>query len=86
LAWSDSSGCCWKCLAVLLSILPEVLIKAHVARTLTHIELAEKLGVSEKQVQRDETNGYATAGFNQLIGVADTLGVRLEVRAELVIR
>jgi HTH-type transcriptional regulator/antitoxin HigA len=67
-----------------LSELPKVLIKARVARGLTHKELAEKLGVSEKQVQRDEANTYATAGFNRLIGVADTLGVKLEVKAELV--
>lgn len=67
-----------------LSEMPEVLIKARVVRGLTHKELAEKLGVSEKQVQRDEANGYATAGFNRLIAVADTLGVKLEVKAELV--
>jgi ribosome-binding protein aMBF1 (putative translation factor) len=67
-----------------LSELPEVLIKARVARALTHKELGEKLGVSEKQIQRDEANGYATAGFNRLIGIADTLGVKLEIKAELV--
>jgi hypothetical protein len=40
--------------------------------------------VSEKQIQRDEANEYVTAGFNRLIVVADTLGVKLEVKAELV--
>jgi ribosome-binding protein aMBF1 (putative translation factor) len=69
-----------------LSELPEVLIKARVARGLTHKELGEKLGVSEKQVQRDEANEYATAGFHRLIGVAEVLGVKLEVKAELVTR
>jgi HTH-type transcriptional regulator / antitoxin HigA len=69
-----------------LSELPDVLIKARVARGLTHKELGDKLGVSEKQIQRDEANGYATAGFHRLIGVADTLGVKLEVKAELVTR
>lgn len=66
-----------------LSELPDVLIKARIARGLTHKDLAEKLGVSEKQVQRDEAKAYATAGFHRLIGIAETLGVRLEIKAEL---
>jgi ribosome-binding protein aMBF1 (putative translation factor) len=69
-----------------LAELPNVLIKARVARGLTHKELAEKLGVSEKQVQRDEANDYRTAGLNRLITLAEVLGVRLEVKAELVAR
>jgi HTH-type transcriptional regulator / antitoxin HigA len=67
-----------------LSALPSVLIKARVARGLTHKDLAERLGVSEKQVQRDEANDYATAGLNRLVKIAETLDVKLEVKAELV--
>jgi ribosome-binding protein aMBF1 (putative translation factor) len=69
-----------------LAELPSVLIKARVARGLTHKELAEKLGVSEKQVQRDEANDYRTAGLNRLITLAEVLDVRLEVKAELITR
>jgi HTH-type transcriptional regulator / antitoxin HipB len=66
-----------------LNELPQVLIMARIAQGLTHKQLAEKLGVSEKQVQRDEANDYATAGLNRLVKVAEVLGVRLEVKAEL---
>ena len=66
-----------------LADLPSVLIQARVARGLTHKALAEKLGVSEKQVQRDEANDYQTAGLNRLINVAEVLGVSVEVKAEL---
>jgi len=53
-------------------------------RGLTHKALAKKLAVSEKQIQRDEASGYATAGLNRLIKVAEMLAVRVEVKAELV--
>jgi DNA-directed RNA polymerase specialized sigma subunit len=66
-----------------LNELPQVLIMARITQGLTHKQLAEKLGVSEKQVQRDEANDYATAGLNRLVKVAEVLGVRLEVKAEL---
>jgi ribosome-binding protein aMBF1 (putative translation factor) len=69
-----------------LAELPSVLIKARVARGLTHKELAEKLGVSEKQVQRDETNDYRTAGLHRLITLAEVLDVKLEVKAELLVK
>ena len=61
-----------------------VLIQALVARGLSHKELAKRLGVSEKQVQRDEANDYRTAGLHRLIALAEVLEVRLEVKAELV--
>jgi HTH-type transcriptional regulator / antitoxin HigA len=67
-----------------LTELPQVLIKARVARGLTHKELAEKLAVSEKQVQRDEANDYASAGLNRLVKLAEVLDVKLEVKAELI--
>lgn len=67
-----------------LSQLPSVLIQARVARGLTHKDLADKLGISEKQVQRDEANDYATAGLHRLVKLAEVLEVRLEVKAELV--
>lgn len=67
-----------------LKDLPQVLIKARIARNLTQKALAEKLAVSEKQVQRDEANEYATAGLNRLINIAEVLAVKVEVKAELI--
>lgn len=66
-----------------LAELPTVLIMARIAQGLTHKQLAQRLGVSEKQVQRDEANDYATAGLNRLVKVANALGAKLEVKAEL---
>jgi HTH-type transcriptional regulator/antitoxin HigA len=66
-----------------LAEIPTLLIKARIAQRLTHRQLAQKLGVSEKQIQRDEATDYATAGLNRLIKVAKALGVRLEVKAEV---
>lgn len=66
-----------------LTDLPTLLIQARIAQNLTHKQLAERLGVSEKQVQRDEAQDYASAGLNRLIKVAAALEIRLEVKAEL---
>ena len=43
--------------------LPLALIRARIAMGMTQKELAEKMGVKEQQVQRDEANQYNTAGF-----------------------
>lgn len=38
---------------------------------------AERLGVPEEAVQRDEAGGYARAGLDRLARIADLLGIRL---------
>ena len=53
--------------------LPEGLIKTRIARGWSQADLAEKLGVKEQQVQRDEANGYETASFSRISEVALSL-------------
>jgi transcriptional regulator with XRE-family HTH domain len=63
--------------------LPSVLSRARVARGWTHRDLANALGTSEQQVQKDERGGYRKASLARLERVAAILGVRISVRAWL---
>ena len=45
---------------------------------MTQKELAEKMGVKEQQVQRDEANQYNSAGFHRIAEVADALGIQIQ--------
>jgi DNA-binding XRE family transcriptional regulator len=62
--------------------LPEALIKARIIRGLTQDQLAEILQVKQQQVQRDETNKYASASFTKLLGIQKALN--LEIKEELI--
>ena len=42
-----------------LGAVPDLLVKARIAGGLTQRQLAERLGVAEEAVQRDEAGGYA---------------------------
>ena len=64
--------------------LPEALIKARIIRGLTQAQLAEILNVKQQQVQRDETNKYASASFTKLLNIQKALD--LEVREELIFK
>jgi DNA-binding XRE family transcriptional regulator len=66
-----------------LSELPQMLIKARIARGLSQRKLAEKLGMKEQQIQRYESEEYAQASFARLNEVADALGLKMEETAEL---
>ena len=57
--------------------LPQSLIRARIARGLTHRELANRLGLKEQAVQRYEATDYISANFGRLIEVADALGVQV---------
>lgn len=61
-----------------LGDLPAALVKARIAAGLTQRQLAERLGVAEQAVQRDEAGGYARATLDRLQRVAEALGVELE--------
>jgi len=63
--------------------LPSVLSRARVARGWTHRDLANALGTSEQQVQKDERGGYRKASLARLERVAAILGVRISGRARL---
>lgn len=56
--------------------LPLALIRARIASGWTQARLAEELGVSEQQVQRDEANAYRSASLERLRRIADALGCR----------
>ena len=62
--------------------LPEALIKARIIRGLTQAQLAEILQVKQQQVQRDETNKYASASFTKILGIQKALN--LQVKEELI--
>ena len=56
-----------------LEALPTRLIEARVAAGLTQKALADQLGVSPQQVQRDEATGYRNANFSRMLEVARVL-------------
>lgn len=66
-----------------LAQLPETLVRARIARGWTQRQLAQALGTSEQQVQKDEAGAYARANLEKLNRVAQTLGVSLSGRARL---
>lgn len=66
-----------------LASLPEVLIKARVARGLTQKQLADALNLSEQQIQRYEATLYRGAALERIAAVAKALGLRETVRFDL---
>jgi len=59
-----------------------MLIALRIARGLTQRQLAERLGVHESQVSRDERNEYHGATLERAARVLDALGVRLKISVE----
>ncbi len=53
------------------------LIKARIARKLTHKALAERMQLAEQQVQRDEATFYEGASIRRLQDVANALNLRI---------
>ena len=49
------------------------LIKARIARGLTHKELAQRVGIKEQQIQRYEATDYEAANLSRLQAVASAL-------------
>lgn len=58
--------------------LPIALIKARITMGMTQKELAQKLGIKEQQVQRDEANQYSSAGFHRITEVAKALDITIQ--------
>jgi DNA-binding XRE family transcriptional regulator len=56
-----------------LEILPQRLIQARIALGLTQKALADELGVSAQQVQRDEASEYQNASFSRMLEIARVL-------------
>ena len=64
--------------------LPELLIKARIARGLTQRELADRVGLKEQQIQRYEATDYAAAKWSRIREVADVLRMELSSSARSV--
>lgn len=64
--------------------LPEALIKARIIRGLTQAQFAEILQVKQQQVQRDESNKYASASFTKLLAIQKALNI--EVKEEFILK
>lgn len=58
--------------------LPIALIKARIALEMTQKELAEKMGIKEQQIQRDEANQYSSAVFHRIAEVAKALNIKIQ--------
>ena len=60
--------------------IPEWLIKARIASGLTQRELADRLHLKAQQIQRYESERYASANYQRLCEVAHALGVDSQLR------
>ena len=58
------------------------LVGARIARGLTQVELAERLGVDPSQVSRDERSDYRGVTVERAQRIIEALGVRFTARAE----
>lgn len=63
--------------------LGQTLIGLRIARGMTQRELAERLGVNESMVSRDERNEYHGVTVDRARRILDALGVRLVARVEV---
>lgn len=63
--------------------LGQILIGVRIARGLTQRELAERLGVNESMVSRDERNEYHGITVDRAMRILDVMGVRLVTRVEM---
>ena len=64
--------------------LPAGLIKARIARGLTHKQLADLISVKPQQIQRWEDTDYEKAGFSNLLKIAEAL--RIDVHESITLR
>lgn len=67
-----------------LADLPDILIRARIARGMSQKDLGDALGLKEQQIQRYEAERYRSASLDRLVEVSDALGVQIENRASLV--
>lgn len=61
--------------------LPEMLIKARIARGMTQRDLAERVGLKEQQVQRYEATDYASASLGRIRDVVGGLMIENDLLA-----
>jgi ribosome-binding protein aMBF1 (putative translation factor) len=58
--------------------LPQVLIKARIARGWTQEQLARKLKLKTQQIQRYESTDYRTVSLDRLLKIVAALNIELE--------
>lgn len=63
--------------------LGQLLVSLRIARGLTQRQLADKLGVHETQVSRDERNEYHGVTLERATRMLEALGVEVHSRVEL---
>jgi ribosome-binding protein aMBF1 (putative translation factor) len=68
---------------VKLSGFGPLLIALRVAQGISQRDLAERLGVHESQVSRDERNEYFGVKLERAVKILDALNVRLRTRVEI---
>ena len=57
--------------------LPIALIEARIAAQLTQLQLAERIGVTEQQIQLWEADEYSDVDLTRLQDIADALAVQM---------
>lgn len=68
--------------AFTLEELPEILIRARIAKGLSQSKLAELLGLKEQQIQRYESEEYAMASLSRLVEIANVLELNISEIAQ----
>ncbi len=68
--------------AATLDELPDILIRARIAKGLSQRQLAKVLGVKEQQIQRYESERYSSASFRKLVQVSNALEINISEVAE----
>lgn len=63
--------------------LGHLLISLRIAQGMTQRDLAEKLGVHESQISRDERNEYFGIKVERAMKILDALNARLRTRVEI---
>ena len=66
-----------------LNELPDLFIKARIARGYTQVELAKKLKLKPQQVQRYEATRYQSVSFKRLLEIARALDVDVHETVKL---
>ena len=57
--------------------LPDILIKARIARGLSQRELAERMGLKEQQIQRYEATDYSSASLSRIKDITAALNLEI---------
>lgn len=66
-----------------LADLPKLLIKARISQGLSQTDLAHKLAMKPQQIQRYESEEYASANIARLLEVANSLGITVAKSASI---